>query len=99
MRVGTSRKRTRGARFGLLALLPILSVFVVTFAVSASGTTASCSNPATLGSGASGSAFEIDTSANLIVNTAGCIDWLNAPNNGQYRAGVLPKNDKPTGST
>jgi hypothetical protein len=35
---------------------------------------ASCSNLRTIGSGATGSGFEIDTSANFIVNTTGCID-------------------------
>ncbi len=54
----------------------------------------SCSNPATL----TGSAFEIDTSANLKVDTSGCIDWLAGGAGTAYRAGALVKGDKPSGS-
>src|SRR3954447_14939406 len=63
------------------------------FASSASATTASCANPATL----AGSAFEIDTDANLVVNTSGCIDWLTGGTGTAYRAGEV-KNDKATGA-
>src|SRR5438128_1149264 len=84
-----------GGRLGILALLPVMSVLVVVFAVSASGGTATCSSTATL----AGSGFEIDADANLVVNTAGCIDWLAGGTGTSLRAGVLVNNDKPSGAT
>ncbi|MEV7522133.1 hypothetical protein [Streptomyces sp. NPDC091371] len=45
------------------------------------------------------SRFEIDLSANLVVNGgAGCIDWLTGGTGTEFRPGVLPKYDKPSGS-
>ncbi|WP_329385297.1 hypothetical protein OG625_25225 [Streptomyces sp. NBC_01351] len=45
------------------------------------------------------SRFEIDTSANLVVNGgAGCIDWLTGGTNTPFRTGVLVKPDLPSGS-
>ena len=61
---------------------------------SASATTTSCTDPATL----AGSAFEIDTDANLRVDTAGCIDWLAGGAGSALRSGVITQNDQPTGS-
>jgi hypothetical protein len=57
------------------------------------GTTASCSNTATL----NGSAFEVDTNANLVVNTTGCIDWLTGGAETQFRSGVTVKQDSASG--
>ena len=84
-------------RRGLMVLALLVSALAVasTFAASAMATTATCNNPATL----DGSAFEIDTDANLIVNTSGCIDWLTGGTGTSFRSGVLAKNDKPTGAT
>src|SRR5262249_21632251 len=76
-------------------VLAAAALLVVIFGVSASATTASCNNPATL----SGSAFEIDTNANLVVDTSGCIDWLAGGSGTAFRSGVLEKNDKPSAST
>src|SRR5215208_8327334 len=78
----------------VLALLASALVVACTFAGSAMATTADCANPATL----TGSAFEIDTDANLVVNTTGCIDWLTGGTGTPFRSGVLAKNDKPTGA-
>jgi hypothetical protein len=78
----------------VLTLMASALVVAFTFASSASATTADCLNPATLG----GSAFEIDTDANLVVNTTGCIDWLTGGTGTPFRDGVLAKNDKPTGA-
>jgi hypothetical protein len=90
-RIRESRRRVFGGRkLGFLALLPIMGLLVVTFAVSASGQTATCNNPATLGTGATGSAFEIDTNANLVVDNSACIDWLNGGGTA-FRTGVLTK--------
>ena len=76
----------------------IAGVLVVSMAALAGGiaygTTASCSNPATL----NGSAFEVDTNANLIVNTTGCIDWLNGGTGTALRSGVVAKNDAASGN-
>jgi hypothetical protein len=48
----------------------------------------------------SGSDFEIDVNGNLKVDgAADCIDWLTDGTGTALRAGVLAKNDKPTGST
>ena len=82
----------------VLTLLASALVMALVFASPASATTAACSNTNTLGSGATGSAFEIDANANLIVNTSGCIDWLTGGAGSSFRSGVLAKNDKATGS-
>ena len=76
----------------------LAGVLVVTMAALAGGiaygTTTTCSNPATL----NGSAFEVDTNANLIVNTTGCIDWLTGGTGTGLRSGVIAKNDTQSGS-
>ncbi len=76
-----------------LLLVPVGVVAAVAFLVSGSAvaTTGSCSNTATL----VGSAFEIDTDANLKVDTTGCIDWLDGSS---FRSGVLEKGDTASGS-
>jgi hypothetical protein len=81
----------------LMALAVLAAAFMVAGALpgSARATTADCANAATL----TGSAFEIDTDANLIVNTSGCIDWLTGGTGTSFRSGVLAKNDKPTGGS
>ena len=78
----------------VLTMMASALVMAFTFASSASATTGTCSNTATL----LGSAFEIDTDANLVVNTTGCIDWLTGGTGTPFRDGVLAKNDKPTGA-
>jgi hypothetical protein len=56
---------------------------------------AACTTPNVL----SGSDFEIDVSANLKVDGASpCIDWLAGGSNSALRAGVVAKDDKPTGA-
>jgi hypothetical protein len=90
-----ARKRRTVLRHPLVLAALLGSALVVAFAISGSAvaTTAGCTNAATL----TGSAFEIDTNANLVVNTSGCIDWLNSAGT-DLRTGVLAKADKPTGS-
>ena len=68
------RKKRAVLRHPLMLAALLGSVLVVAFAISGSAvaTTATCTNAATL----AGSAFEIDTDANLVVNTSTCIDWL-----------------------
>ena len=84
----------RTFRFWALA-----GVLVVTMAALAGGiaygTTTTCANPATL----NGSAFEVDTNANLVVNTTGCIDWLTGGTGTGLRSGVVAKNDSTSGNT
>src|SRR5215218_4583123 len=84
----------------LMALAVLAAALAVAFALpgSAMAKTATCDSAATLGLAPDGSAFEIDTSANLIVNTDGCIDWLTNGTDSAFRSGVLAKNDKPTGA-
>jgi hypothetical protein len=84
-------------RRGLMMLALVVSALVATavFSASAKATTSTCSNAATL----AGSAFEIDTDANLRVDTTGCIDWLSGGTGTAFRSGVLAKNDRPTGAT
>ena len=93
-----TRRRTRAAiaRHPVLAVVLVASALAVAFGMSraANATTGSCSNPATL----AGSAFEIDVNANLKVDTAGCIDWLAGGTGTGLRAGVLTKQDKPSGA-
>jgi hypothetical protein len=79
----------RGAPLAILVL--IVGAIAAGTAI---GTTATCNNPATL----TGSAFEIDTNANLKVDTAGCIDWLADGTGSSFRSGVLAKNDSPSGA-
>ena len=90
------RKKRAVLRHPLMLAALLGSVLVVAFAVSGSAvaTTATCTNTATL----AGSAFEIDTDANLVVNTSTCIDWLKNDATNTMRTGVLTKPDKPTGS-
>jgi hypothetical protein len=74
-----------------------LSALVVSMAVLAGGiaygTTASCNNTQTLNN----SAFEVDTNANLVVNTTGCVDWLTGGAGTQMRTGVTVKQDTASG--
>ena len=80
---------------GAIPLAILLVVVVALAAGTATGTTANCANPDTL----VGSAFEIDTDANLKVDTNGCIDWLADGTGSDFRSGVVAKNDKPTGTS
>jgi hypothetical protein len=95
-----AKKKEAIMRRPLGAALLVASALVVVFAVvgSAVATTpgpSGCTNTSTL----DGSAFEIDTNANLVVNTTNCIDWLADGANSSFRSGVLAKNDKPTGGS
>ena len=94
-----TRRRTRAAiaRHPMLAVVLVASALAVAFGMSraANATTGSCTNPATL----AGSAFEIDTNANLKVDTTGCIDWLAGGTGSALRTGVITKQDKPSGAT
>src|SRR5215212_12201657 len=93
---------------GVGALGAILLLIAVVLATGpATSQTATCLNPDTLGTGATGSAFEIDRTgaqndvddANLKVDDANCIDWLASGADGAaFRSGVLAKNDKPSGT-
>jgi hypothetical protein len=81
----------RRSRFLLLAPVGVLAAVAFVISGSAVATTGSCSNAATL----AGSAFEIDTNANLKVDTTGCIDWLDGSS---FRSGVIERNDTGSGS-
>src|SRR5829696_4857404 len=98
-----------GARSGLPAhvrgrsrprALAVLPLALAAFAVSAFGaasvaSAADCTTAKVL----SGSAFEIDTNANLKVDGASpCIDWLSGGSGTGLRSGVISKDDKPTGA-
>jgi hypothetical protein len=78
-------------RHPLFTVLLVVSALAVAFGMSrsASATTATCSNTATLAN----SGFEIDTDANLVVNTSGCIDWLADGTGSALRAGVQTDTD------
>src|SRR5215207_9090584 len=91
--VGMNRQTLGAGVLGAILLL----IAVVLAPGAAKGTTPGpdgCTNAATL----SGSAFEIDTDANLVVNTTNCIDWLTGGTGTSMRSGVLAKNDKLTGT-
>jgi hypothetical protein len=94
------RKRQRDVRRRpWLASVVILSVLVVAFAITgaATGNTSSCAASAT-NPQLAGSAFEIDTNANLTVDKTGCIDWLTGGSGTAFRSGVNAKNDKASGT-
>jgi hypothetical protein len=91
-------KRSLSQRPLVLAAL-LGSALVVAFAIAGAAVattvgTPVCNNPATL----NGSRFEIDTDANLIVDSSPCIDWLAGGTGTSLRTGVLAKPDKPTGT-
>jgi hypothetical protein len=83
--------------------VPFALLVAAVFGISGSAiaTTATCNNTATLGDPVNhppGSAFEIDTNANLKVDTSGCIDWLADGTDSAFRSGVLAKNDTGSGA-
>src|SRR6266566_1788642 len=79
----------------MVAALAGASVFLLSGAVVA-GAAPLCSTASVL----AGSNFEIDTNANLKVDgPADCIDWLADGSGSAMRAGVITKNDLPTGAT
>ncbi|CAN5807131.1 hypothetical protein BH18ACT11_BH18ACT11_13560 [soil metagenome] len=89
-------RRTLGA--GVLGAI-LLLVVVVLATGTATSQTATCNSTATLGAAPDGSAFEIDSDANLKVDNANCIDWLTGTNVGDpLRPGVIAKADLASGS-
>jgi uncharacterized repeat protein (TIGR01451 family) len=80
---GSRRQR----RFVLGSVFAAVALGVLVLAVGSAGA-------ASIGT----SKFEIDTDANLVVNTAGNIDWLAGGTGTALRAGVKTQNDAPTGS-
>jgi len=85
---------------GAVVLGAILLLMAVVLANgTATSKTANCPSAATLGAAPDGSAFEIDTDANLKVDTTGCIDWLTGKNvSDPLRGGVNAQADLPSGS-
>ncbi len=78
----------------MLAVVAGASVFLLSGALTA-GAATPCANSVLAGSN-----FEIDPDANLVVNgQPDCIDWLTDGSGSAFRAGVVTKNDKPTGSS
>jgi hypothetical protein len=92
--VGINRQTLGVGLLGAILLLIVVALATGT----ATGQTDDCTNTATLGLAPDGSAFEIDTNANLKVDTSGCIDWLANGTGSSFRSGVLAKNDKASGS-
>ena len=91
-------RRTLKAWAPIAILLGAVLAVATALAVSAgtaAGNTATCNNTAAT---LAGSGFEIDVDANQVVNTAGCIDWLDT----STAAGLQPFNavkvDDPSGS-
>src|SRR5215213_2021373 len=82
----------RTFRFWALAGVLVVSMAALAGGI-AYGTTATCANPATLNN----SAFEVDTNANLVVNTSGCVDWLTGGSGTNLRSGVTVKQDSASG--
>src|SRR5436853_621446 len=84
--------RRRPLFSAVLVICAVMVGFMITG--SASGVT-TCGTTAVV----SGSAFEIDASANLKVDgSSPCIDWLSGGTGTALRSSVLAKADKPTGS-
>ena len=88
---GSSRRVLLAAT---VAALAGASVFLLSGALVA-GAATPCA-----GTVLAGSNFEIDTNANLVVDgPPDCIDWLNGGSGTAFRAGVIKKNDLPTGTS
>lgn len=88
-------------RISVLAVLATLALLVTVFTVPAAARYLKTAAPTacTTANTLSGSNFEIDVNANLKVDGASpCIDWLAGGSGSGMRAGVLVKNDKPSGS-
>jgi hypothetical protein len=83
----------------MMLITAAIVVATAAFVGIASATTATCTYPQTL----AGSAFEIDTNANLKVDATGptntgCIDWLTGANvSDPLRPGVIAQPDLPSG--
>jgi hypothetical protein len=91
VRAFEGRVMSRPRLFGIAAVLAT-ALFVTVYAAPAAA--APCTTPNVL----SGSSFEIDVDANLKVDGASpCIDWLTGGSGSLRRAGVLAKDDKPSG--
>ena len=87
------------AKVGALAAISLLIAVVVANGT-AIGETANCDNPNVLAiQTLPGSAFEIDTNANLKVDDHDCIDWLSGTSvSDPLRSGVAAKADTPSGA-
>ncbi len=92
---GKGRNRLRA----VLATATAVASFVAPVALAADAAAAArqtCTTPSVL----SGSHFEIDTSANLVVNGgADCIDWLTGGAGAGLRSRVVKKLDRPSGAS
>jgi hypothetical protein len=94
----TRKKRALAQRPLVLAAL-LGSALIAAFAIAGAAVATTvgppaCTNTATL----TGSAFEIDVNANLVVDTTNCIDWLTGGSGTGLRSGVLAQPDKLSGS-
>ena len=93
--VGMNHRTFVGGVLGAVLLL----IAVVLATGTATGNTATCISSATIGAAPNGSAFEIDSDANLVVNNLNCIDWLTGGDVGDpLRSGVIAKEDLESGS-
>ena len=93
--VGMNRRTFVAGVLGAILLL----MAVVLANGTATGNTADCTSAATIGAAPDGSAFEIDSDANLKVDNPDCIDWLDGTDvSDPLRAGVESQPDEPSGS-
>ncbi len=88
MTAGSARRSKRSTALRSLLALTVASAVVLPLSGAAQATP-------TL----SGSTFEIDTDANLVVNEGSRIDWLTGGANSAMRDGVVVKADDPSGSS
>jgi hypothetical protein len=97
-----ARKRRAVLRHPLVLAALLGSALVVAFAISGSAVATTVGPPVcaatTPPNTLAGSRFEIDTDANLVVDSSTCIDWLADGTGSALRTGVLAKADKLTGS-
>ncbi|MDQ1533548.1 MAG: hypothetical protein QOF28_1309, partial [Actinomycetota bacterium] len=89
------RDQKRRGTFALSALSLAVVLVTASLAVATSASAATC----TTANVVSGSNFEIDTNANLVVNGASpCIDWLAGASGTAMRSGVITHADKLSGA-
>jgi hypothetical protein len=97
-RIVRIRRHGRRNRLKRSALVVASSLTLAAAASATIGHDRVAANPLCINS-LTGSNFEVDPNANLVVNNSGanCVDWLTGGTGTALRAGVVTKTDKPAG--
>src|SRR5437773_116535 len=93
------RDRKQRVARAAFALSLALAVPTVTVALATTAGAVNCASVQNVSNVLTGSNFEVDVNANLVVNGASpCIDWLAGGSGTAMRSGVITHADKPSGS-